>query len=321
MKITWLPVVVLLAAASWAHAQDYPSGSIKIIVPFSPGAGTDTLTRLVAQEIQRRAGFSLYVENQTGAGGLIGMTTVARAAPNGYTLGTAAPSTHTIAAAVRKKMPYDPIRDFTFISTLVKYTSVLVVHPSVPLKSMSEFVRYAKNNPDRLSFSSAGVGTSTHLMGEMLKQAAQIKIVHVPYKGGGQSIPDLLGGHIPVAIISAAGVQNYVREGRVRALAVFERERYGGLPTVPAITEAIPRINPRISWFGFVGPAGLPPAITRRLNTEALQALQAKDLRQKLESAGFQILGSTPEQFAEMVKDEISAWTKVVAAANIRVDN
>jgi tripartite-type tricarboxylate transporter receptor subunit TctC len=319
MRFSWLSIVVLLAGATCAQAQDYPPGNIRMIVPFSPGAGSDALGRLIAQKIQD-AGLPMYVENQAGAGGQIGMTTVVRAAPNGLTLGLASPSTHTIAAATRKNLPYDPVRDFTFISTIAKYTSVLVVHPQMPLKSVTEFVQYAKKHPDALSFASAGVGSSTHLLGEMFKQAAQIKIVHVPFKGGGQSIPDLLGGHVPVAIISVAGVQGFINQGKLRALAVFERERFAGLPNVPAITEEVRGINPRISWFGLVGPAGLPAAVTARLNKEVRQALQAKDVRQKLESTGFQTLGSTPEQFVELIKDEISAWTKVVAAGNIKVN-
>ncbi|MSQ73943.1 MAG: tripartite tricarboxylate transporter substrate binding protein [Betaproteobacteria bacterium] len=312
-------IVLLVASMTCVQAQDYPAGSIKIIVPFAPGAGTDTLARLLAGKIQESSGLTMFVENQAGAGGLIGMSTVARAAPNGLTLGLASPSTHTIAAATRKQLPYDPIKDFTLISTIVKYTSVLVVHPQMPLKSVTEFVQYAKKYPDKLSFASAGVGSSTHLLGEMFSQAAQIKIVHVPFKGGGQSLPDLLGGHIPVAIISVAGVQGFINQGKLRALAVFERERYAGLQHVPAITEELPGMNPRISWFGLVGPAGLPPAVTARLNKEVRQALQAADFRKKLQSTGFQSLGGTPEQFTDMVREEIAAWSKVVTAANFKV--
>lgn len=319
MKSSWLIVGALLALSAGAEAQDYPPGNIKLIVPFSPGAGSDALGRLVAQKIQESS-LQMYVENQPGAGGQIGITAVARAAPNGLTLGLASPSTHTIAAVTRKNLPYDPVRDFSFISTIAKYTSVLVVHPQMPLKSVTEFVQYAKRYPDKLSFASAGIGSSTHLLGEMFIQAAQIRIVHIPFRGGGQSIPDLLGGHVPVAIISVAGVQSFINQGKLRALAVFERERYAGLPDVPAITEEVRDINPRIAWFGLVGPAGLPPTVVSRLNKEIAQALQARDVRQRLASTGFQPLGGGPEQFIELVRDEIGAWAKVVTAGKIKVN-
>lgn len=319
MRIGCLCMAMLLGVVTGTQAQEYPSGNIRVIVPFSPGAGSDALARLVAQKVQESAGLPLYVENQAGAGGVIGMNSVVRALPNGLTIGIASPSTHTIAAATRRNLPYDVVGDFTFISTIAKYTSVLVVHPQMPLKSLGELVQYAKKHPDKLPFASAGVGSSTHLLGEMFTQAAQIRLTHIPFKGGGQSLPDLLGGHVPVAIISVAGVQGFINQGRLRALTVFERERYAGLPNVPAVTEVLPGMSPRMSWFGLVGPAGLAPAVTLRLNREVRQALQSQDLVAKLQSTGFQALGNTPEQFVALVKDEISAWTKVVVAGNIKV--
>ena len=321
MKLVSLLAAALLLPAFHCLAQDYPSNPIRVIVPFAPGASTDSLTRTVAQRLQQNMNASFVVENQAGASGFVGIGNVARSAANGYTLGIASPSTHSIAAALHKKMPYDPIRDFTLISTLAKYISVLVVNPQVPATTMKEFIAHAKSNPDKLSFASAGTGSSTHLLGEMFKQAAQVSMVHVPFKGGGQGLQDLVGGYVPVAVISIAGVDSLIKSGKLRALAVFERERYAEFPNVPSIVEEVPGMNPRISWFGILGPAGMPPAVTARLNAEVLKVLRTPEIRQRLEAIGFQMLGSSPQEFADLIRDDIVAWTKIAAAAGIKADD
>ena len=183
MKSCWQFIALILALFTSVHAQDYPAGSVKMIVPFAPGASSDALGRLIALKIQENAGMSMHVENLSGGSGLIGMGAAVRSAPNGLTVGRASPSTHTIAAAKRKKLPYDAVADFTFVSTIAKYTSALVVHPQMPLKSLTEMVQYARKYPDKPSFASAGVGSSTHLLGEIFKQAARIRITHIPFKG------------------------------------------------------------------------------------------------------------------------------------------
>ena len=314
-------LVALLFSPLWLHAQEFPSNPVRVIVPFAPGASTDILTRTVAQKMQQNTGATFVVENQAGASGMLGINAVARATANGYTLGIASPSTHSIAAALKKKLPYDPIKDFTLISTLAKYISVLVVNPQLPAGTLKEFIDYSKRNPSKVSYASAGAGSSTHLLAEMLQQAGQFRMVHVPFRGGGLGLQDLMGGHVPAAVISIAGVGTQIREGKLRAIAVFERERYAEFPNVPAVTEELPDIRPRISWFGLLGPAGLPPSVTAKLNFEVLKALRAPDVRQKLELMAFLMLGSTSQEFADLIREDISAWSRIVAAADIKVED
>ncbi len=314
-------IALMLLIPIWGHAQEFPSNPVRVIVPFAPGASTDMLARTVAQKMQQNMGASFVVENQAGASGMLGINAVAKAAPNGYTLGIASPSTHSIAAALKKKLPYDPIKDFTLISTLAKYISVLVVNPQLPASTLKEFIDYAKRNPSKVSYASAGAGSSTHLLAEMLQLTGQFKMVHVPFRGGGQGLQDLMGGHVPAAVISIAGVGNLIKEGKLRAIAVFERERYAEFPNVPAVTEELRDIRPRISWFGLLGPAGLPPTVTSKLNAEVLKALKAPDVRQKLEPMAFLMLGSSSQEFAEVIREDITAWSKIVATADIKVDD
>lgn len=317
-------VHALLAATALvpavAGAQSYPAAPIRVIVPFAPGASTDVLTRTIMDKVRQNMGGTILVENQAGASGNLGMNTVARAQPNGYTLGIASGTTHTIGPALKRKMPFDPIKDFTFISTMAKYISILTVHPSVPAANVKEFVAYARKNPGVLSYASAGTGSSTHMLAEMFQQAGQFKITHVPFRGGGQGIQDMVGGHVPVAVISIAGVSTLIKEGKLRGLAVFEKERYSAFPDIPAISEEVPGMNPIISWFGLVGPAGLDGAIVGKLNAEVVRALNAADVRQKLEPLAFLMLGGPPQEFANRVRDDIAAWSKVVAAGNIKIE-
>lgn len=320
MKITFSSLALLALGAVPCFAQTYPASPIKVIVPFAPGASTDMLTRTVMDKVRQNMGATILVENQAGASGNLGMSTVAKAQPNGYTLGIASGTTHTIGPALKRKMPFDPIQDFTFISTMAKYISILTVHPSVPAANVREFIAYAKKNPGVLSYASAGTGSSTHLLAEMLQQAGQFKMTHVPFRGGGQGIQDMVGGHVPVAVISIAGVSTLVKEGKLRGLAVFERERYNVFPDIPAVTEEVPSMNPIISWFGLIGPAGLDPAIVNRLNVEVVKAVRSPDVRQKLEPLAFQMLGGPPQEFANRVREDIAAWSKVVAAGNIKIE-
>ena len=301
-------------------AQSYPSAPIRVIVPFAPGASTDMLARTVMDKVRQNMGVTIIVENQAGASGNLGMNTVARAQPNGYTLGIASGTTHTIGPALKRKMPFDPIKDFTFISTMAKYISILTVHPSVPAGNLNEFIAYARKNPGVLSYASAGTGSSTHLLAEMLQQAGKFEMTHVPFRGGGQGLQDMVGGHVPVAVISIAGVSSLIKEGKLRGLAVFEKERYNAFPDIPAVTESLPSMNPIISWFGLVGPAGMDGAIVTKLNAEVVKALQASDVRQKLDPLAFIMLGGPPQEFVNRVRDDIAAWSKVVAAGNIRIE-
>lgn len=320
LKIALSSLAILALAGSSCFAQTYPAGPIRVIVPFAPGASTDMLTRTVMDKMRQNMRATILVENQAGASGNLGMNTVAKAQPNGYTLGIASGTTHTIGPALKRKMPFDPIQNFSFISTMAKYISILTVHPSVPANNVREFIAHARKNPGVLSYASAGTGSSTHLLAEMLQQAGQFKMTHVPFRGGGQGIQDMVGGHVPVAVISIAGVRTLIKEGKLRGLAVFERERYSVFPDIPAVTEEVPGMNPIISWFGLVGPAGLEPAIVSRLSAEVVKAVRAPEVRQKLEPLAFQMLGGSPQEFASRVKEDIAAWSKVVAAGGIKIE-
>ena len=308
---------LLLALPLHALAQ-YPQRAIKMMVPFPPAGATDVVGRIVAQKLSERLGQSVVVENRPGAGGSIGSDLVAKSAPDGYTILMATSSTHSIGPALQK-LPYDPIKDFTAITHVANVPNVLVVSPKLPVASVKELVAYAKAQPGKLNFASSGVGTIVHLNAELFKMLTGTDLVHVPYKGTALSIPDVANGNIAMLFDSLASVMPHVKAGNVRPIAVNAPQRSPLLPEVPTLAEAgLPAFD-RYTWFGMFAPAGTPPEIVRRLQTEVAASLKAPDLRERFDAVGAEPVGSTPEQFVERIRSDTVKWAEVIKAGNVKV--
>lgn len=317
-RIVLLALLALLAAPLASLAQTYPARPIRLVVPYPPGGSTDLLGRTVAHRMSESMGQNVIVENRGGAGGMLGAELVARAAPDGYTflLGTGA--THGITLFLSKTVPYDPVRDFTPISAAVEVPIALAIHPSIPASNAGELVEYAKKNPGKLAFGSSGTGSPHHLAGELLKQVGRIDMVHVPYKGAGPSMQDLIGGQIPIVFTTLSTAIPQMRSGKIRVIGVVERKRQASTPEVPTIGESVPGYVMPGSWLGFFGPAGLPEALVSRLNGEILKAVHAPEVRSKLESAGMPVTGTSAEEFGRMLRDDIETFRGIVQAAGIK---
>jgi len=311
-------MAVLCALPIMAMAQAWPAKPIRLVVPYPPGGSTDLLGRAVAARLGESLGQQVLVDNRGGANGTLGSDMVARAAPDGYTflLGTGA--THGITSFMSKSVPYDPVKDFTPLTAAAEVPIVLVVHPGVPAASVKELVEYGRKNPGKLSFGSSGTGSPHHLAGELLKQVTGVDMVHVPYKGAGPAVQDLLGGQIPAVFTTLSTALPHIRSGKLRAIGLVEAKRQPSAPEIPAIGESLPGYAMPRSWLGFFGPAGMPEAITRRLSAEIVKAVQSPEVRGKLETAGMPVVGTSAEEFARMVKDDIETFRRIVAAAGIK---
>ena len=305
------------ACACAAQAQTYPAKSITLIVPFSVGGSTDVSARLVAAELGTTLGKTVVVENRTGGGGVIGWGSAAKAAPDGYTLLTLELS-YAIAAGLIPTLPYDPKTAFTQIVTGVSMPHVQVVHPAVKANTMQEFVALAKANPGKLNYGSGGSGTNTHLGSELLKAQTGIDLVHVPYKGAGAVLQDLMAGQVQVMIASLPTILPHVKSGKLRALMVLADQRTSHLPDVPAAKEAgFPGLVMTF-WVNFAAPAGTPRPVIDRLNHEVVAALQKPAMKARLNDLGLDAVGGTPEQATRLVESEIQRWSTVIKAANIK---
>lgn len=315
-----LPVIALAAAlaAGVAHAQQsYPTRSIRLVVPSSPGGGTDITARIIAPKLGEFLGHQVVVENRPGAGTMIGGEVVARAAPDGYTL-LMGISTLAINPAMYKKVPYDALKDFAPVSQVVALPNILVTHPSLPVKSVKELVAFAKARPGQINFASAGMGTNPHLSMELFLSMTGLKMIHVPYKGSGQGVIDLLAGHVSVMTPSILTALNYVKDGRLRALGVTSAKRAAGAPQIPTIAEAGVPDYEAVQWFGVLAPAGTPRDIVTRLHKEVVRTVQTPDIRQKLMNDGADPVGSSPEEFARFIRAETAKWAKVASEIGIK---
>lgn len=321
MKFTRRAFTVLAClsmATGGALAQDkYPSKPIRIIVPFPPGASTDIIARTVAPRLSASMGVPVIVENRGGASGITGSDALARSVPDGYTIGIAVPATHSLPVALSRKMPYDPIKDFTPLGILVNNPLATVVTPDLPVNSLKELVDYARKHPGELSYGTSGAGSSQHLVGEMLNQFAKINIVHIPYKGGSGSLNDLLGGQIQVGQTVISSVLPHVKAGKLKMLAVMDEHRYSELPNVPTNHEALPGFNPLTSWIGMLGPAHMDPAVVARLETALRQVLREPAVAQSLNKNGMPVVASTAAEFSKRLREDIEGWTPIVKAGNI----
>lgn len=306
-----------LIAAPDVAAQSWPTKPIRMIVPFPPGA-LDPVARPVAAKLSEAFGQPVVVDNRAGANGAIGTEVVVRAAPDGYTIMLGTTGTHVTAVFLTKSLPYDPINDFTPITAAVEPVTCLAVHNSVPVNSVRELIDYAKANPGKLSFGTSGVGSVFHLMGELFQQTTGAQIVHLPYKGVAQASADLIGGHVPMVFSSINTIQPYLGTQPIKMLAILEPQRFSPMPNVPSISETVPEFRKPSSWFGFFGPAGMPKDIVARLNQEIVKALNAPDVRPKLEETGLAIMGDTPEQFAALLKSGIEEYGRIIKTAGIQ---
>jgi len=302
-----------------ANAQgDYPSRPVKVIVPSPPGGGTDILARVLAQHLSKALGQPFFVENKAGAGNMIGIEFVAHAAADGYTV-LLVPSTLVLNSVLYKKVPYDPVRDFAPVTLAATAPNVLVVNPALPAKSLAEFIALAKAKPGALSYGTPGIGTSPHLSMELLKSMAGIDLQHVPYRGTAAAVTDVIGGQIAATFANAFTAKPQVDSGRVRALAVSGPNRLNAFPGVPPVAEAGVPGYEAMQWYGLAVPAGTPAPIIARLHAEAAKALQSDEMKEKLALDGAQPVGSSPAEFAALIRRELEKWTRVVRAAGIEL--
>jgi tripartite-type tricarboxylate transporter receptor subunit TctC len=309
-----------LQAQTPAAVQSYPVKPIRIIVPF-PAAGTaDIMARVVGQKMSETWGQQVVVDNRAGAGGNIGAETAAKSAGDGYTLFLCTVGTHAIHQTLYKKLPFDPINDFTAIAYIAGVPNVTVVHPSIPVKDVRELIAFIRARPGQINFGSPGTGSSVHMSGELLKVMAGLDMTHVPYRGNPQAVTDLISGQLTLMITNMPSVIPFIQSGRLRALAVTTRERSAALPNVPTMEEAGVAGYESSAWFGLLGPAGVPREIVTRLNTEVVRILKLPDVRQNLAGQGAEPLFMTPDEFGAFIKAETAKWAKVVKASGAGAD-
>ena len=308
----------VIAACGATHAQNYPTRTARVIVPASPGGGSDMQARLLAKKFSEGLGQSFVVDNRPGASGVIGTELVARAPADGYTLlfGTAQIAVSTL---LLKKKPYDMARDFAGISLVSSAAQFMSVHPSVPARSVKEFVALAKKNPGKLNGGSSGTGSANHLALEMFKQAAGIQVTHVPYRSGGPSIASVMSGETDFNFSGAVTALPHIRSGKVRGLAVTSRERSAVAPDLPPLASIFPGYE-SANWYALFAPAGTPAAIVGRLHAETLGALKSTEMREFMASEGAEVVGSSPAELAAYVQREMERYTRVIKAANISID-
>ena len=316
MKIILLAVAAVLAAP--AFSQSYPSRPVRFVVPFAPGGSTDTLARTMGVKLADALGQQVVVDNRPGGNGDIGMLIVARAPADGHTIVLGYIANLAIAPSLQAKMPYDPVKDYAPITQPASSPNVLTAHPSVPAKSLKELIALAKASPGKVSFASTGVASVGHLTGELINNLAGIRMTHVPYKGSGQAVTDILGGHVQVMFSGFSSTLHHIKSGKLRALAVTGPKRSPALADVPTISEqGFPGVE-ATAWYGVLAPAGTPKPVITRLHGELVRILKQPDVVQKLDGLGFEIVGSTPEQFGAYIRAETRKWEKVVRASGAK---
>ena len=317
---------VLLAAlvafspfAARAQSDAYPSKPIRFILPFPPGGGTDILGRLLAERLARRLGQPVVIENRGGAGGNVGAEAAARSAPDGYTIVLVAPSL-AISPSLYKKLAYDPVKDFAPVSLVATVPNVMVTNPSIPAKTLSEFIALAKSKPGAMNFGSGGSGTSNHLAGELFNIVAGVRLVHVPYKGVNLAMNDVMSGNVQLVIIGIPAAAPHIKAGKLRALAVIDSKRAAALPDVPTAAEAGLKDFDVTTWYGVLAPAGTPRPIVTRLNAEIVAVMNSSEMKERLATMATEPVTGTPEEFGDLIRREIAKWAKVVHAAGLKAD-
>lgn len=313
-------VIACLLGASWvAQAQQaYPSRTIKLIAPFAPGGSTDALARIIAPEMAKKLGQSVVVENKAGAGGTIGTAEIARAEPDGYTIGLGAPGPLTVNVTLMDNLSYDPVRDFAPVALIANLPVVLVANSSVRANDVQSLIAADKADPGKLFFASAGVGTTMHLAGEMLNSMAGTRLQHVSYKGTGIAITDLIAGTVQLGFLDLPSAGPHIASGRLKLLAVGNRQRALSAPNVPTIAESGVPGYETTGWFGIIAPARTPPAIVKRLNEVISEVMNAPDVRARLMQVGIEPMTSTPEAFGQFIRDEIPKWARVIESSGAK---
>ncbi len=310
---------LLFAISAGAAAQEWPTKPIRLVTPYPPGGTTDILSRLFAQRMD--LGQQIIIEARPGAGGNVGTEQVARATPDGYTLVMGASGPMAINASLFRKLPYDPAKDLAPIVLVASVPLVLVVHPSVPAKDVKELIALLKANPEKYTYASAGNGTPQHLSGELFKSMTGTRMAHVPYKGSGPAVNDLVGGQVPIAFESMIAVLPQVQAGRLRALGVTSAKRSPTVPDIPSLAESGVPGYESIAWYGVAGPAGIPKPIVERINREMRRVLNETEMKARLFAMGSASVHGTPEQFGAFIRSEIQKWARVVKESGARVDD
>ena len=311
----------LLAACTFSWAQDYPNKPIRFIVPFPPGGGTDSLTRLVANKLTETLKWNFVVENKPGAGGNVALDTTAKAAPDGYTLVMAQTDNVVLNPLLYSKLTYDPVKDLVPVGLVASGPAVLVVRADSPFKTLADVVAAAKAEPGKLTFASPGLGTVSHLISELWQKSSGMKLTHVPYRGLSQALPDVLSGQVDMYMGSIPTLQGHIKGGKVRALAVTTAKRSSASPDLPTVAEAaqLPHYNVG-TWFGLVAPAGTPEAVIQRINTELNKALQQPDMREKILASGAGVLGGSPQEMGALYTRDRQRLAPVVRDSGTRLD-
>jgi tripartite-type tricarboxylate transporter receptor subunit TctC len=305
-----LSIAALVMQPAYGQA-DWPSKPVRIVVPFAPGGATDVVARQLGQKLTERWGQPVVIDNRGGAGGNIGADIVAKAPPDGYTLLMTSGSIVTANPHLYKSLSFDPARDFVAVTNVASGPQAIVVHPDVPAKTLADLIALAKANPRTINFGSAGIGSQTHLAAENFAASANIELVHVPYKGEGPALADVVAGQIQMATPNLAAAMPFIQSGRLRALAVTTKERSAQLPNVPAAAETIAGFE-NIGWFGLMAPAGTPTAIVDKIVMDTARALADADMKSRLEALGMQAVGNKPDAFARAIVDESKRWAEVV---------
>lgn len=312
--------LLLLAGVISAHAQEFPTKPIHLIVPFSTGGGTDSSARVVAEKLSKQLGQQVVVENRPGASGNIGTAAVARMPADGYALLLGFDGTLVINPFIYPAIPFDTLRDFTPVTKLGDVALAVVAHPSLQVRNLAQLLAYSKSNPGKLSYGHSGVGGTSHVGGELLKQRTGLDMTQIPYKSGGQAVTDALGGQVPLAYVSVAGAQAHLRSGRLVGIGVSTAKRLDLLPDVPTfIEQGVPDFEVS-SWNGILVPRNTPRSVVDRLHREIAAALRDPDTRERFAALGIEPVGNTPEQFAEQIRVDLARWAKVVEQAKIRID-
>jgi len=323
MRVSWFGVVlatVAVVGSAGVTAQSYPTKPVRFIVPYPPGGGTDIFARIVGAKLAESLGQPVVIEQRPGAAGVLGADVASKAAPDGYTLLIGQASNLAINPHLMKKLPYDPVKDFAPITLIASSPSLLVVHPSLPVRSIRDLVALARSKPGAINYASAGSGSPGHLSAEYFKKLAQIDMLHIPYKGATPALIDVLAGQASLYFTSPVAAQPYVRSGRLRQIAVTSAQRFAPLPEVPSIAESGFKDFDITSWWGLLVPAGTPRQIVARLNAETVKALAQPEMKERLGSQGAAVVTSTPEEFAAFIQTEIGNWGRIIAASGARLD-
>jgi len=318
-RATLFPVAFVLSCAHAADTGPYPAKPIRLIVPFAPAGSADALARTIQPALSEALGQTLVIDNRPGASSTIGTDMAAKAAPDGYTL-VLVTTTHTVNPSLIAKLPFDTVKDFAPVSLVVSQPNILVVHPSVAAKSVKELVAMAKAKPGGMNFASGGNGSSPHLSGELFNIVAGTRITHIPYKGSGPGVTDLLGGHVQMMFAGPLALEQHIKSGRLRPLALADKRRSTILPDVPTMAEAgFPGVETG-TWYGILAPARTPPAVVAHVQREIVRILQAADLKTRILNQGVDIVASSPADFEKFIIAEVTKWSRVVKAAGVRAD-